>query len=195
MNEFTGRTNIFTLQKIFNMKKNVLVFGLISGAIVSTIMAISMITIAECNPEVSLGNTSMIIGYLSMLISFSLIFVAIKNFRDKQNNGIISFGKAFGMGLLIALIASTMYVITWAFVYHFFMPDFMDKYTAHMIEAAKKTATPAELEATIKQMGEYKEMYKNPVFFSLMSYAEIFPVGILVSLIAALILKRKKLAA
>ena len=118
------------------MKKNVLVFGLISGLVVSTLMAISMVTMYN-NPDAGHGGGSMIIGYLSMLVAFSLIFVAVKNYRDKQNGGVISFGKAFKIGLLIALIGSTMYVIMWALLYNFYMPDFMDRYCAQMIENAK----------------------------------------------------------
>lgn len=172
------------------MKKNVLVFGLISGVVVSAIMAASMIYMSK-HPELEAGTGSMVIGYLSMLIAFSLIFVAVKNFRDKQNAGVISFGKALLMGLLISFIASTMYVITWAFVHHNFMPDFMEKYAAAIIEKAKATATPTELQKTITQMNSYKEMYKNPFYFAIFSYMEILPVGIIVSLITAFILKRK----
>ena len=172
------------------MKKNVLVFGLISGLVVSTIMAISMIYMNN-NPEAKMGIGSMIIGYLSMLVAFSLIFVAVKNYRDKQNGGVISFGKAFKMGLLIALIGSTMYVIMWSIVYNFYMPDFMDKYCAQMIESAKATSTPAELQKLTEQMNTQKEMYKNPLFFVLFTYFEILPVGLIVSLVTALILKKK----
>ena len=175
------------------MKKNVLVFGLISGVVASTIMAFSMIYMSK-HPELEAGTGSMVVGYLSMLIAFSLIFVAVKNFRDKQNAGVISFGKAFLMGLLICLIASTLYVITWAFVHHYFMPDFMEKYAAAMIETARKNASPAELQRTIEQMNSYKQMYKNPFFFAMFTYMEIVPVGLIVSLITALILKRNQAA-
>jgi hypothetical protein len=98
------------------------------------------------------------------------------------------------MGLLIAFIGSTMYVISWAFLYNFYMPDFMDRYCAQMIENAKPTSTPAKLKELTEQLNTQKEMYKNPVYFVLFTYFEIFPVGVLVSLIAALILKRKKAA-
>ena len=172
------------------MKKNVLVFGLISGLVVSTIMAISMIYMNN-NPEAKMGAGSMIIGYLSMLVAFSLIFVAVKNYRDKQNGGVISFGKAFKIGLLIALIGSTMYVIMWALLYNFYMPDFMDRYCAQMIENAKPTSSPAKIQELTEQMNTQKEMYKNPLFFVLFTYFEILPVGLLVSLVTALILKRK----
>lgn len=172
------------------MKKNVLVFGLISGLIVSTLMAFSMIYLYN-NPNADHGAGSMVVGYLSMLLAFSLIYVAVKNFRDKQNGGVISFGKAFKIGLLIALIGSTMYVIMWALLYNFYMPDFMERYCAQMIENAKATSTPAEIEKTIEQMNQYKEIYKSPFGFVLYTYFEILPVGLLVSLITALLLKRK----
>jgi Protein of unknown function (DUF4199) len=172
------------------MKKNVLVFGLIAGLLVSVFMGASMIYMSN-NSNATHGTSSMVVGYLSMLIAFSLIFVAVKNYRDKQNGGVISFGKAFKMGVLIALIASTMYVIMWALVYNFYMPDFMDKYCAQMIENARATSTPAELQKTIDEMNKNKELYKQPIFFVLFTYVEILPVGLLVALITALILKRK----
>ncbi|RXK60585.1 DUF4199 domain-containing protein [Lacibacter luteus] len=172
------------------MKKNVLVFGLIAGLVVSLFMGVSM-TVMYNNLNADHGVSSMVIGYLSMLVAFSFIFVAVKNYRDKQNGGVISFGKAFKMGLLIALIGSTMYVITWAFLYNFYMPDFMDRYCAQMIENSKATSTPAEIQQLTEQLNTQKEMYKNPLYFILFTYFEIFPVGLLVSLITAFILKRK----
>ena len=174
------------------MKKQVWVYGLICGAIVSVTMAIGMITASRSGGDKVGSNTMMVIGYLSMLIAFSLIFVAVKTYRDKQANGVISFGKALGMGLLIVLIASTMYVLTWAFVHHNYMPDFMDKYAAATLEKAKATTTPEEFTRLSTEMEEYKALYKSPVGFALMSYAEIVPMGLLVSLIAALVLKRKR---
>lgn len=172
------------------MKRPVIVYGVISGTIISAFMAISMLYMDK--NEGSNGIWAMVAGYLSMLIAFSFVFVGVKNYRDNQNNGIISFGKAFGTGLLIALIASTMYVATWAVVYNNFLPDFMDKYTAGIIEQAKTSLSGAALDAKISKMNKTKEMYATPVGFALLTYAEILPAGMLVSLIAALVLRRKK---
>jgi hypothetical protein len=94
------------------MKKNVLVFGLISGLVVSAIMSIGMVTLKGDEGAQLSNNFMMAVGYLSMLISFSFIYVAVKNYRDKQNGGVISFGQAFKMGLLITLIGATIYVIS-----------------------------------------------------------------------------------
>jgi hypothetical protein len=172
------------------MKRTVLIYGLIAGAVVSAFMATTMI--ATANDTLHCTSTvSMLIGYLGMLIAFTFIFVAVKSYRDKQNNGTISFGKALGIGLLIALIASTMYVVTWAIVYKNFMPDFMETYSANMIAEAKASYSGAALQKKIDELKKAKEMYATPLGFTLFTYAEILPVGILVSLVAALVLKRK----
>jgi hypothetical protein len=169
------------------MKKNVIVFGLISGGIVSGLM---ILFTGMCSN--SDYDTSMLLGYASMILSFSFVFIGVKNFRDKYNDGLISFGKALKVGLLITLISSTMYVLTWLVEYYFFIPDFMDKFSEHMISQAQQSGASAEqIAAQTAEMAQYKEMYKNPLFVILLTYAEILPVGLVVTAITALILKRR----
>ncbi len=170
------------------MKKIVIVNGIIAGLIVAAML---MITMGFYHNQ---GNFDggLWIGYASMLLAFSLIFVAIIRFRDKYNNGIISFGKAFRIGLYITLIASTIYVVAWLIDYYVFIPDFADKYAAHMLEKLESSgASATEIASTSQQMDNFKEMYKNPALVVLFTYIEILPVGLLLSLIAALVLKRK----
>jgi di/tricarboxylate transporter len=128
-----------------------------------------------------------------MIIAFSLIFVGIKNFRDKYNGGVISFGKAFKVGFFITLIASVIYVIVWLVEEHFFFPDFMEKYTAYEINKLQANGISAtKLAAEIKELQQAKEMYNNPAIKILMTFAEILPVGLVVTLISSLILKKKE---
>ncbi|MCP9752301.1 DUF4199 domain-containing protein [Ferruginibacter sp. HRS2-29] len=170
------------------MKRNVLVFGLISGLLLTILLIVS---INLCyNGDNYEG--SMVVGYAGMLISFSMIFVAVKNYRDKYNQGIISFGKAFKIGLFICLIGSSIYVLVWMIDFQFFVPDYLEKYSAHVIADLKASgASEAKIAAEIKDMNNMNEMYKNPLIRILMTYAEILPIGLLVSLISALILKKK----
>jgi ethanolamine transporter EutH len=174
------------------MKKNILTFGLISGLIVSGLISITAICYQRQDFE---GN--MILGFSVMILAFAFIFVGIKNYRDKFNNGMISFGKASQIGLSIALIASTMYVLTWLIAYYNFMPDFMEVMTAQNIEKLKldKQLTNAEMTSKIAEINNMKELYKSPLMVVLFTYLEIFPIGIIVTLISALILKRKQPAA
>jgi len=170
------------------MKKIVIVNGLIAGVIVAAMFLITM-GLYHKNGNFEGG---MLIGYASMLLAFSLIFVAIIRFRDKYNNGVIGFGKAFRIGLYITLIASTIYVVTWLIDYYVFIPDFADKYAASMIDKLKTSgASAAEIAKQAKEMDNFKEMYKNPVMVVLFTYLEILPVGLLLTLIASFILKRK----
>jgi hypothetical protein len=171
------------------MKKLVFVYGIIAGLIVTAMMAFS--TGYFCTKGDFEGG--MIYGYASMILAFSMIFVGIRSFRNNHNEGIISFGKAFKIGLYISLISSTIYVIGWLINYYFFIPDFMDKYAAAMIAKAKASGMAAdELAKQTAQMAQMKQWYKNPLFIILMTYVEILPVALLISLIAALILKRKQ---
>ena len=172
------------------MKRTAIIYGLIAGAVVSAFMSTTMIATANDTLHCS-SAVSMVIGYLGKLLAFTFIFNAIKSYRVKQANGTIRFGKAFGMGLLITLIASTLYVITWAIVYTNFLPNYMDQYCAAMIEEAKASLSGAALQNKIDEINKAKEIYATPGGFILFTYAEILPVGILVSLIAALVLKRK----
>src|SRR5688500_16733025 len=174
--------------KYFQMKKNVLVFGLLSGLIITAFMVYSTI---NCYYNSNFKSNE-VVGYAGMLIAFAFIFVGIKNYRDNYNNGVISFGKAFKTGFFITLIASTLYVLVWVIEYYVFVPDWMDKYCTHMINEAKTGGvTQLELDKTNAQMNWYKEMYKNPLFVILLTYVEVLPIGLVISLISALILKRK----
>lgn len=173
------------------MKKNVLIYGLIAGIVVSILMLSTVNYISHCEGNVDYG-TSMLIGYASMLIAFSLVYVGIRNYRDKYNGGVISFGKAFKIGMLIVLIASTIYVVAWLIDYFFFIPDFMEKYSAHTLDELKASgASQIEIDKQAKEMVNMVTMLKNPFFNAMMAYAEILPVGLVVTLISSLILKKK----
>ncbi|MBL4710630.1 MAG: DUF4199 domain-containing protein [Flavobacteriales bacterium] len=171
------------------MKKTVLKYGLIGGAIVSLFMACTVPFMDE-NSDMS---NSELIGYASMLVALSTIFVGIRNYRNKELNGIISFGKAFLIGLYIALIASTLYVLTWMVISDLFLPDFMETYINTSVANMKGAgSTQAEINAHLETMKTWAEVYKNPIYKALMTYMEILPVGILVSLISSFILKKKQ---
>ena len=173
------------------MKKNIIVYGLIAGIVVSVLMLSSVNYLSHCEGNVDY-DTSMLIGYASMLIAFSLVFVGIRNYRDKYNGGVISFGKAFKIGIVMVLIASTIYVVAWLIDYFFFIPDFMEKYSAHTLDELKAGgASQIEIDKQAKEMANFAKMYKNPFFNAMMTYVEILPVGLIVTLISSLILKRK----
>ncbi|MBK0378630.1 DUF4199 domain-containing protein [Mucilaginibacter segetis] len=170
------------------MKKNIWVCGLIGGVI-----AASWGVLGEgVFSNLSL-NTSMALGYAAMVLAFSLIFVAVKNYRDDYHGGSISFGRALTIGLLITLIASTVYVIIWMIDYSYFMPGFAEKYQARaMAELKASGASAAEIKKQGDEMAAMMETYNvSPLYRVMFTYLEIVPVGVVMSLLAALVLKRK----
>lgn len=170
------------------MKPVVLKNGIIGGLIVAAVMLTGTIYCVNTGKF----EGSMVLGYASMLLAFSFIFVAVKQVRDKQRGGLISFGQAFKVAILVTLVTSTIYVLCWLICYYVFIPDFMEKYTsAMMAKAQAQNLTAVQLAEKSAEMKGYVDMYKNPVFVILFTYVEILPVGLLVSLIAAAILKKK----
>jgi hypothetical protein len=173
------------------MKRNILIYGLIAGTVVSTAMLFTVNYISHCEGNIDYNN-SLLIGYASMVIAFSLVYVGIRNYRDKYNGGIISFGKAFKTGILIVLIASTIYVAAWLVDSIFFIPDFADKYAANTIQNLKASgAGQIEIDKQTKEMANFIRLFKNPFFNAMMAYVEILPVGLIVTLISSFLLKRK----
>lgn len=166
------------------MKKFVLVFGIIIGLVFCANIGF-MVYWMYHNPDL---KGSDIVGYAVMVVVFSLIYIGVRNYRNKELEGYISFGKAFKTGALIALVGSAIYVAAWLFSYYLFVPDFMDVYS----EYALKNCTPEELPAKTKEMADFKELYKNPLFVVLITFSEVLPIGLVVALVSALILKRKR---
>jgi hypothetical protein len=170
------------------MKKTVLIFGLISGAI-SAAMMFSIMPFVD-----RIGfDKGVIVGYTTMIVSFLLVFFGIRSYRENVGGGSISFGRAFAVGILITVISCLCYVAAWEILYFKFMPDFTDKYAAHMIEKAKASGASAQaIQAKIEELRKFKQMYDNPFLNAAISFTEPFPVGLIITVISALILRKRK---
>ena len=170
------------------MKKTVLTFGLISGAI----MVIMMFATMPFHDRIGFDK-GLIIGYTTMVLAFMLVFFGIRSYRENVNQGRISWGRAFAVGILITLVACICYVVAWQILYFNFMPDILDKYATHQVEKAKAAgATQQAIDAQLKEMKDFKQMYDNPFFNAAVTFTEPFPVGLLFTVISATILRRKK---
>jgi hypothetical protein len=170
------------------MRKIVLTFGLIAGAILSAMMLVTL-SLAD-----RIGfDRGAVIGYTTMVIAFLMVFFGVRSYRDDVAGGSIGFGRALKVGLLITLVASVCYVATWELVYYRLAPDFSDKYAAYAVEKAKKSgASEAEIAATRKEMDEFKALYRNPLVNVALTLLEPLPVGLVFTLVAAGVLSRKR---
>ena len=169
------------------MKKTVLVFGLLSGA-VSSVMMLATVPFMD---RIGFDNGGYV-GYTAIILSFLLVYFGIRSHRDNVNGGRITFGQALLIGMLITVISCVFYVATWEVIYFNFTPDFLDKYADYVIQKAKAAgATEQALAQQAKQMAEFKVMYQNPLINVAMTFVEPFPVGVIITLISALALRKK----
>jgi hypothetical protein len=170
------------------VKRIVLTFGLISGAVLSVMM---LATIPFMD-RIGLDKGE-IIGYTTMVLAFIMVFFGIRSYRDTVLDGTIGFGRAFQVGILITLISCVCYVATWQLVYYKIAPDFVEKYTAHVLEGAKASgATEQQLAVQKAQMARFMELYKNPLVNVAITFLEPLPVGLVITLVCAGILRRKR---
>ncbi|MBK8568449.1 MAG: DUF4199 domain-containing protein [Saprospiraceae bacterium] len=175
------------------MQKIVLRFGLIAGALVSILMLVGMVLMVGPDGKVNLDH-GQLFGYISMIVSLSLIFFGIRSYRD-QNGGKISFGKAFKVGILITLVASVMYVITWMAYYH--TTDKKEEFGKQMMEykaetLKKKGVSEADIANQIAADEEFMKVYdSNPLIMFAITLLEIFPVGLVITLLSSIFLRTK----
>jgi amino acid transporter len=170
------------------MRKIVLTFGLIAGAILSVMMLITM----ALQEQIGFDKGE-IIGYTTMVLAFLMVFFGVKSYRDHAADGTVTFRRALKVGLLITAVASVCYMATWEFIYYRLAPDFADRYAAYAVEKVRKAgATEAQVAEKAKQMAEFKEMYRNPLVNVALTLLEPLPVGLLFTLLTAVVLSRKR---
>lgn len=169
------------------MKRIVWTFGLISGAIMAAFM---IATLPFVN---AFGDHSLLVGYTGIVAGFLLVYFGVRSYRDNVLRGTIGFGRAFAVGLLIATIGSICYVATWEILYYKFLPDFYSRYAQSAVDQARKSGeSEAEIEKTRAAMEEMTKSAQNPLWVAATTFIEPFPVGLVIALVSAGILRRKR---
>lgn len=170
------------------MRKVVLTFGFIAGAVLSVMMVITFVLLKNIS-----FDAGAVIGYTTMVMAFLMVFFGVKSYRDNVAGGRVGFGRALVVGLLIVGVASVCYVATWEVIFYKVAPDFGERYAASVVDRARKAgATEAQVAARQKEMAEFTEKYKNPAFNVAMTFLEPLPVGIVIALVSAGVLSRKR---
>lgn len=174
------------------MLRRILSYGFVAGLIVGLPMLVMAVSL-KGHPPLAYG---MVIGYSTMLVALSTVFIAIKRHRDNELGGVIRFWPAFGIGLAITLVASVFYVLAWEATVAITHMDFASDYAAAVIREQKAKGVSADaLAKTVAEMDQFKVQYANPLFRLPMTFIEIFPIGVLVSLVSAGLLRNSRFLA
>lgn len=169
------------------MKKTILKFGLMSGALSSLMM------LATIPFEDKIGfDRSEVVGYTVIVLSFLLVFFGVRSYRDNAGNGQITFTKAFTVGISITLITCICYVLTWELLYFTVLHDFMNKYSAYLVAKLRASgASAAAIQAQLEQVNKMKVLYENPFYNAAITLMEPLPIGLVVTLLSAVVLRKK----
>ena len=168
------------------MKKTVLTYGLISGAIAAVLMLCTLPFIDSLD-----GHKGEVVGYTGIVLSAILVFFGIRSYRQNVGGGRISFGRGLAVGALITLISAACYVATWELIYFKLAPGIGDKMFASKIESLKASGAPQEkIDATVRQIESFKKLYENPVTNAAITLVEPVPIGLAIALISAAILRK-----
>lgn len=172
------------------MKRIVLTYGFVAGAIVGSVMLVTMPLYLNGTFDFSNGE---VLGYSSMVIALSMVFFGVKSYRDKHQNGVISFGKAVQVGILITAVAAVMYGLAWEVCYSQMGEEFSAQMTVRYFEKMEKQGMSGEeLDKAKEEWTAFSEMYKNPLIRFGVTITEILPVGIILTLLSAGLLRKKE---
>lgn len=170
------------------MLKSILKYGAIAGLVVGGILFGFTVSLEGKMP---MGAVGMAIGYASMLLALSAVFVGTKAYRDRELGGVIRFWPAFGMGLGISVVAGVFYVLAWEAALAVTGADFAAAMTQYALDQKRaEGASEAELAKLAAQMADFAKLYANRWIRMAMTMTEILPVGVLVSAISAALLRR-----
>lgn len=171
------------------MLRIILVYGAIAGVIVGLPW---IVAIFSYNPDGSLPDNGALIGYGSMLLALTAVFLGVKHYRDKEKGGVIKFLTALGVGLGISAVASLGWVIGWEIYLAATGVNFPELYYGSMIaEAQEKGLADRVAELTTEKQG-FAEMYANPAIRMAITFVEMFPIGVIISLISAALLRNSR---
>lgn len=178
----------FLLHGSGSMGRNILKYGVIAGLVLAAGMWGTLLAFGGDMPHGWLG---LALGYLSMLVALSAVFFGIRHHRDVDGGGTIGFAPAFGLGLGISLVAGIFYVLAWELAQATVAGDFAGNYAAAAIARATADGADAAALAELRaQMESFKTLYANPMFRLPMTFVEVFPIGVLVSLVSAAVLRK-----
>ncbi len=171
------------------MLRYILIYGVVAGVVVGVPLSILTLTMSGQ----TMMSYGMLVGYLTMLIALSAVFLAIKRHRDVDLGGVIRFWPALALGLGVSTVAGVIYVVAWEVSCAIAHADFAGAYAQALIaEQEAKGVSGEALERFRAEMEQFKLDYANPLYRWPMTFAEIFPVGVIVSLVSAGLLRNSR---
>lgn len=169
------------------MKKTVLRYGGFAALFLVIYFTLSWVLM----PDPSF-KTQEILGWVGILLSTSFVFFGLKYYRDRQNQGVLSFGKGILIGLLILLAPSLLFGLFNIIYTEYMDPEWLDKYYNYQVEQIRAHYPAAEVNGKVQDMEKQRALYASPAVQFGAMFASVFLVGLIVTVISALVLRRSR---
>jgi hypothetical protein len=163
------------------MKKIVWTYGLVSGALASAALLLSL-SFADGNANRSVGT----IGYVMMVLSPVVVYLGMRSYRDRVGGGTVRFGRALAVGALIVLVASTCFVATWELVFFRLNPGIAAQFAPETLALAESAGDAG---ATMQNR---LRLFQNPAINAGATFLAVLPTGLAFVLVSARVLSRKR---
>ncbi len=164
-------------------------YGIYAGLAILVLSALHVFVFMPPNITWEMAEVA---GYLTMILSMIFVFMGIRYYRDHVNNGFLTFGQGLKLGALIVLVPAVtfgLFDILYTEVLH---PSWADEYFGYQIEKIKASTPADQVEQKLSKLQKDREMFGNPFFQFLLMAVTVYIIGIIVTIISALTLRRSR---
>ena len=167
----------------------ILRYGIVAGIIVSVPMLVHFLRLSPEDKDIDWG---MLVAYTTMVVALTAVFLGVKRYRDRALGEVIRFLPALGLGLAISAVASILYGVAWEIFLAYGKFDFVAFYSKLILDEAQGKDAAAVAEA-VRQAEWFRQVYAKPLQRFAFTVIEIFPVGVVISLISAAVLRNSRI--
>ena len=135
-------------------------------------------------------ETNEVFGYLTMILSMVFVFFGVRHYRDRVNNGILTFGQGLKVGMLIVLIPAVFFGLFTILYIEVINPGWQDQYYGDMLVKLKANTPPEKLDEKVREFERMRQMFDKPIFQFLLMAGTVLVIGFIASIISAITLRR-----
>lgn len=162
-------------------------FGLIYVLILASCFYLSFVVLEDTPENYDIGE---IVGYSIMLLASITIFFAIKEFKEKHNNGQLGFLDGLKIGTMLSTIGGIGFgVYNWIYL-TWLNPNFTTEYMAYSEQQIRSSGlSEQEINTQLAELAQYSELIQSDWFNVFLMFMTVFIIGLLFTLVSAAALK------
>ncbi len=169
------------------MIRMLLYYGGIGAGVLIGVNLLMLLVMGIPGPEAY--ATGEIVGYAAIVVALLVsIYPGVRDYRDKQGGGRISFGKAWLVGVVVTELPALAFAAYHLLYVKVIDPDFTQKYMDYQTESARASMTAEDFQAFQATMEAQSALATNVALQSLVMYATVLAIGVGISFLLAFVM-------